>query len=186
MAKPQTIDELFPTGAAPEAAAPTAKEIEDASKPAFYPKAGSKAPVPESMIDTMFPTGGPPDPTAGDIAGTIAKGAVKGALRDAPVVGGAMTGFRVGMPMAAAAAPFIGFAAGAIPLATTVLGGYLGYEAGQSASGVIPGQEDPRLKPYFEGGTTFGSSIATAPAAFYLPVAGPTAGRVATFLSGMG
>lgn len=185
MAKPQTIDDLFPTGTVTEVA-PTAKEIEDASKPAFYPKAGSKAPVPESMIDTMFPTGGEPEPTAGDIAGTIAKGTVKGALRDAPPIGGAMMGFRIGMPMAAAAAPFIGPFAGAIPLATTVLGGYLGYEAGQSASGVIPGQEDPRLKPYFEGGTTFGSGIATAPAAFFLPVAGPTAGRVATFLSTLG
>jgi hypothetical protein len=185
MAKPQTIDELFPTGAAPEAG-PTAQEIADASKPAFYPKAASKAPVPESMIDTMFPTGGPPDPSAGDIAGTITRGAVKGALRDPPLVGGAMAGFRVGMPMALAAAPFIGPAAGAIPLATTVLGGYLGYEAGQAASGIVPEEEDPRLKPYFEGGTTFGSSIATAPAAFFLPVAGPTAGRVAKFVSGMG
>ena len=185
MAKPQTIDDLFPTGVVPEAG-PTAQEIADASKPAFYPKAASKAPAPESMIDTMFPTGGPPDPSAGDIAGTITRGAVKGALRDTPLVGGAMAGFRVGMPMAAAAAPFIGPAAGAIPLATTVLGGYLGYEAGQSASGIVPGEEDPRLKPYFEGGTTFGSSIATAPAAFFLPTAGPTAGRVATFLSGMG
>lgn len=185
MAKPTTIDELFPTGVAPEAV-PTAQEIADASKPAFYPKAASKAPAPESMIDTMFPTGGPSEPSGGDIAGTIAKGAAKGALRDAPLVGGAMAGFRVGMPMAAAAAPFIGPAAGAIPLATTVLGGYLGYEAGQSASGIVPGEEDPRLKPYFEGGTTFGSSIATAPAAFFLPTAGPTAGRVATFLSGMG
>jgi len=185
MAKPQTIDDLFPTGVVPEAG-PTAREIADASKPAFYPKAASKAPVPESTIDTMFPTGGPPEPSAGDIAGTIARGAVKGALRDTPLVGGAMAGFRVGMPMAAAAAPFIGPAAGAIPLATTVLGGYLGYEAGQSASGIVPGEEDPRLKPYFEGGTTFGSSIGTAPATFFLPAFGPTAGRVATFLSGMG
>jgi hypothetical protein len=97
-----------------------------------------------------------------------------------------MAGFRLGMPMAAAAAPVIGPFAGAIPLATTVLGGYLGYETGQAASGVIPGETDPRLKPYFEGGTTFGSAIGTAPAAFFLPTAGPTAGRVATFLSGMG
>jgi hypothetical protein len=62
----------------------------------------------------------------------------------------------------------------------------LGYEAGQSASGVIPEETDPLLKPYFEGGITFGSAIGTAPATFFLPTAGPTAGRVATFLSGMG
>jgi hypothetical protein len=120
------------------------------------------------------------------MATSVAKGAVKGALRDSPLVGGAMAGFRLGMPMAAAAAPVIGPFAGAIPLATTVLGGYLGYEAGQSASGVIPGETDPRLKPYFEGGTTFGSAIGTAPAAFFLPTAGPTAGRVSTFLSTLG
>ena len=185
MAKPTTIDELFPTGVAPEAV-PTAQEIADASKPAFYPKAASKAPAPESMIDTMFPTGGPSEPSGGDIAGTITRGAVKGALRDPPLVGGAMAGFRVGMPMAAAALPFIGPAAGAIPLATTVLGGYLGYQAGQAASGIVPGEEDPRLKPYFEGGTTFGSALLTAPFTFGLPAAGPTAGRVATFLAGMG
>jgi hypothetical protein len=116
----------------------------------------------------------------------VARGTVKGALRDPPFVGGAMAGFRLGMPLAAAAAPVIGPFAGAIPLATTVLGGYLGYEAGQSASGVIPEETDPLLKPYFEGGITFGSAIGTAPAAFFLPTAGPTAGRVATFLSGMG
>ena len=63
MAKPTTIDDLFPTGVVPEAG-PTAQEIADASKPAFYPKAASKAPASESMIDTMFPTGGPPDPSA--------------------------------------------------------------------------------------------------------------------------
>lgn len=186
MAKPQTIDDLFPTGDAPGAAPLTAKEIEDASKPAFYPKAGSKAAAPESAMDTLFPTGGPPEPTAGDMTTSIAKGAAKGALRDAPLVGGALAGFRTGMPLGLAAAPTLGPFAAAIPLATTVLGGYLGYEAGQSASGVIPGETDPRLKPYFEGGTTFGSAISTAPAAFYLPTAGPTAGRVATFLSNMG
>jgi hypothetical protein len=88
--------------------------------------------------------------------------------------------------MAAAATPFIGPLAGAIPLVTTALGGYLGYEAGQGASSVVPEEADPRLKPYFEGGTTFGSAIATAPAAFFLPAAGPTAGRVSQFLSTMG
>jgi hypothetical protein len=134
----------------------------------------------------MFPTGGPPEPTGGDIAGTIAKGAAAGAVRDAPVVAGALSGFKLGMPLAAKAAPFIGGFAAGIPLVTTAVGGYLGYQAGQAAEGVIPEETDPRLVPYREGGKTFGSSIATAPAAFFLPTAGPTAGRVAKFVSGIG
>ena len=190
MERTPTIDDLFPSGKKPETPL-TSEEAEAASKPAFYPSAGRDKPVgalPKEppTVDDLYPTGGPPEPSAGDAAMSIVKGTAKGAFRDAPVVAGAMTGFRLGMPLAAGAAPFIGPFAGAIPLATTVLGGYLGYETGQAASGVVPGETDPRLKPYFEGGTTFGSSIATAPAAFFLPVAGPTAGRVATFLSGMG
>ena len=187
MAKPQSIDELFPIGARPEAG-PSQAELEAASKPAFYPKSQAtteQAPQ-ASSLDTMFPTGGPPAPTGGDIAGTIGKGAVAGALRDSPTVAGAMSGFRIGMPLAAKAAPFVGGFAAGIPLVTTAVGGYLGYQAGQSAESVIPEETDPRLVPYREGGKTFGSSIATAPAAFFLPTAGPTAGRVAKFVSGIG
>ena len=185
MATAPTIDDLFPSGEKPEAPI-TQAEIDAASKPAFYPSRAAEAPPKQTTIDDLYPTGGPPAPTLGDLARTSAQGAVKGALRDPPVLAGALTGFRLGMPAAAAAAPFIGPFAGAIPLATTVLGGYLGYEAGQSASGIIPGVDDPRLKPYFEGGTTFGSALFSAPFTFGLPVAGPTAGRVATYLSVMG
>lgn len=185
MATAPTIDDLFPSGEKPEAPV-TPAEIEAASRPAFYPARSPVAPPKGTTIDDLYPSGGSPEPTGGDLAAAVAKGAVKGALRDPPLVAGALTGFRVGMPLAAAAAPFIGPFAGAIPLATTALGGYLGYEAGQSASGIIPGETDPRLKPYFEGGTTFGSALLTAPVTFGLPVAGPTAGRVATFLSAMG
>lgn len=186
MAKPQTIDDLFPSGTPPQAA-PTAQELESASRPAFYPRAGSAPAGPaELTLDTAFPTGGTPEPTAGDIAGTIAKGTVAGAVRDAPVVAGAMTGFRLGMPIAAKTAPVLGPVAGVIPLVTTLGGAFLGYQAGQSAESVIPGEIDPRLVPYREGGKTFGSAIATAPAAFFLPTAGPTSGRIAQFISGMG
>jgi hypothetical protein len=189
MAKPQSIDDLFPIGTPPDAG-PSPAEIEAASKPAFYPQtqsAGQTDQAPQAAsLDTMFPTGGPPEPTGGDIAGTIAKGAAAGALRDAPTVAGAMSGFKLGMPLAAKAAPFIGGFAAGIPLVTTAVGGFLGYQAGQAAESVIPEETDPRLVPYREGGKTFGSSIATAPAAFFLPTAGPTAGRVAKFVSGMG
>jgi len=187
--KALTVDDLFPSGTAPQAA-PTAAEIEAASKPAFYPSVGrgdglSGAPAKAATVDDLFPSGAPPAGVS-EMTKSAGMGTVKGALRDPPIAAGAMTGFRLGMPMAAAAAPFIGPFAGAIPLFTTALGGYLGYEAGQAASSFVPQETDPRLKPYFEGGTTFGSAIATAPAAFFLPVKGPTAGRVATFLSGLG
>lgn len=185
MAAAPTIDDLFPSGEKPEAPV-TPAEIKAASRPAFYPPRPPVAPPKQTTIDDLFPTGGAPEPSLGDLAAASAQGAVKGGLRDPPVVAGALAGFRVGMPAAAAAAPFIGPFAGAIPLATTALGGYLGYEAGQSASGIIPEVDNPRLKPYFEGGITFGSALLTAPLTFGLPVAGPTAGRVATFLSTMG
>ena len=188
MATAPTIDDLFPSGKKPEAP-------EQKQKQAFYPKApapkggsdsASPAALKETTVDDLFPSGGPPEPGVGDMATSIAKGAAKGALRDSPIVAGALTGFRVGMPMVAPATPFMGPFAAAIPFATTALGGYFGYEAGQAASGVVPEEQDPRLKAYFEGGTTFGSSLATAPVTFGLPIAGPTAGRVATFLSTMG
>ena len=189
MAKAPTIDDLFPSGTA-SAAAPTAAEIEAASKPAFYPSVGrgdglSKAPAKAVTVDDLFPSGAPPADIS-EMTKAAGMGTVKGALRDPPMVAGAVAGFKAGMPMATAAAPFIGPFAGAIPLFTTALGGYLGYEAGQAASSLVPQETDPRLKPYFEGGTTFGSAIASAPASFFLPVAGPTAGRIATFLSGLG
>jgi hypothetical protein len=132
----------------------------------------------------MFPTGGPPEPTGGDIAGTIAKGAVAGALRDAPVVGGALTGFRVGSSLGAAATPFMGPGAAVFPILGTAIGGGYGFLAGKFAERVISEETDPRLVPYREGGKTFGSSIATAPAAFFLPVS--NANRVAKFISGIG
>ena len=184
MAKPSSVDDLFPTGTAPKPEL-TPAEIAAASGSAFAAFGKQPSAVP-AVSEDVFPTGGPPEPTAGDAVVAASKGTVKGALRDSPIVAGLLTGFRTGMPIAAASAPFIGPFAGAIPLATTALGGYLGYEAGQSASGLVPDETDPRLKPYFEGGTTFGSAISTAPAAFFLPTAGPTAGRVATFVSNLG
>lgn len=189
MAKAPTIDDLFPTGTPPEIE-PTAAELEAASKPALFgfqnQQPAVKAPVAKGTIDDLFPTGGPPEPGMGEIATSIAKGAARGAVRDVGIVPGAIAGFKFGMPLAAKAAPVLGPFAAAIPLATTAAGMYLGYEAGQAAEGAMPKETDPRLFPYGSGGETFGSAIATAPAAFFLPVAGPTAPRIGTFISMMG
>lgn len=126
-------------------------------------------------------------PTLGQRAETAAKGTAAGAIRDAPVVAGALAGFKLGMPLAAKAAPVMGPFAAAIPVVTTATGAGYGFLAGQFAERNLFDEEtDPRLVPYREGGKTFGSAIATAPAAFFLPVAGPTSGRVATFVSIIG
>jgi hypothetical protein len=126
------------------------------------------------------------DPDLTDMAGATLRGAAEGALRDAPVVGGGVAGFAAGMPLGLKAAPFIGPFAAAIPLVTTAAGMFAGYKAGQEAKQVVPPETDPRVSPFREGGTTFGSSLASAPFLFGLPVAGPTAGRLTTFLSNLG
>lgn len=183
------LDINLPTGAAVEDEL-SPEEVEAASRPAlagFNKQQGPRTAVASgNPLDVNLPTGGPPEPGLGDYASTTATGTVAGAVRDAPTVAGAMTGFKLGMPLALKTAPVLGPAAGLIPLVTTGIGGYLGYQAGQAAESLIPEETDPRLVPYREGGKTFGSSIATAPAAFFLPTAGPTASRVAKFVSGIG
>ena len=124
-------------------------------------------------------------PSAMERVKEVGTGAVQGAARDTPVVAGAVAGLRLGMPMAAAAAPVISplFAA-AIPLATTAFGAGAGYLFGQELDRWFPAVPREDLVPYREGGKTFGSSIASAPAAFGLPVM--TGNRVSRFLSAYG
>ena len=123
-------------------------------------------------------------PTLGQRAEEAAIGAAQGAVRDTPVVAGAITGLRLGMPAAAAAAPFIGPAAGAIPLVTTALGAGAGMLFGNELERWFPAVVREDLVPYREGGKTFGSSISTAPAAFGLPMM--TGNRVSKFISAFG
>jgi len=111
-------------------------------------------------------------------------GALQGIARDTPVVAGAMTGLRLGMPLAAAATPAIGPFAATIPLVTTALGAGAGYLFGQELDRWFPAVSREDLVPYREGGKTFGSSIGAAPAAFALPVM--TGNRVAKFISAFG
>ena len=123
-------------------------------------------------------------PTFGQRAAEVGIGTAQGAARDAPAMAGAMTGLRLGMPMAAAAAPFIGPYAGAIPLFTTAAGFGAGMLFGNELDRWFPAVDREDLVPYREGGKTFGSSIATAPAAFGLPMM--TGNRVSRFLSAYG
>ena len=123
-------------------------------------------------------------PTFSQRAKEVGIGAAQGAARDTPVMAGAITGLRLGMPAATAAAPFIGPWAGAIPVATTALGAGAGMLFGNELERWFPAVEREDLVPYREGGKTFGSSIATAPAAFGLPVM--TGNRVSKFISAYG
>lgn len=138
------------------------------------------APVPPGM-DALLEDA---RPTFGQRATEVGIGAAQGAARDIPVVAGALTGLRLGMPMAAAAAPVMGPYAAAIPLATTALGAGAGMLFGNELERWFPAVEREDLVPYREGGKTFGSSIATAPAAFGLPAM--TGNRVSRFLSNYG
>lgn len=123
-------------------------------------------------------------PTLGQRATEVGIGAAQGAARDTPVVAGAITGLRLGMPAAAAAAPFMGPYAGVIPVLTTAAGAGAGLLFGSELERWFPAVTREDLVPYREGGKTFGSSIATAPAAFGLPVM--TGNRVSKFISAFG
>lgn len=123
-------------------------------------------------------------PTPGNKMYEIGVGTAQGAARDTPVMAGGMAGFRLGMPAAAAAAPFIGPWAGAIPVVTTAAGMGAGYMFGQELDKFFPAVSREDLTPYREGGITFGSSIAAAPLAFGMPVM--TGNRVSRFISAIG
>jgi hypothetical protein len=123
-------------------------------------------------------------PTPGNKLYEIGVGTAQGAARDSPVAYGGMAGFRLGMPMATAAAPFIGPWAGAIPVVTTAAGMGAGYLFGQELDKFFPAVSREDLIPYREGGITFGSSIAAAPVAFGLPEM--TGSRVSRFISAIG
>lgn len=123
-------------------------------------------------------------PTFTQRATEVGIGTAQGAARDTPVVAGAVTGLRLGMPLGLAATPFLGPFSAAIPVATTALGAGAGYLFGQELDRWFPAVAREDLVPYREGGKTFGSSIASAPAAFGLPVM--TGNRVARFLSAYG
>lgn len=161
MGQGQRASELLmgkpPEGLAPRAST-AAADLEALSAP-------SAAPVGSKLTETAI-------------------GTAQGAARDAPVVAGGMAGFRLGMPLAATAAPFMGPFAAGIPIATTALGMGAGYMFGQELDSFFPMVSREDLTPYREGGKTFGSSIAAAPMAFGLPVM--TGNRVSRFVSAIG
>ena len=159
----------MPVGASPIGGSPS-------TRIATEPFAGTDAEMPVGATASR--------PTLGQRATEVGIGTAQGAARDTPVVAGALTGFRLGMPAAAAAAPFIGPWAGAIPVVTTAAGAGAGFLFGSELDRWFPAVDREDLVPYREGGKTFGSAIATAPAAFGLPLM--TGNRVSRFVSALG
>lgn len=121
------------------------------------------------------------DTTASDIFREYAKGAVAGGIETAPAISGAIYGSR----LAPFVAPFMGPAAPFAPLVTGGVGAFAGVLAGKPLSEVlIQAPDNKDLLPYYEGGKTFGSTVAFAPAAFYLPETIGT--RVGPYIAGIG
>lgn len=150
--------------------------IEELSAPA-----GSlRTPEPGSAAADLASLSGTAAPTAGEKAAEAAIGTAEGAAKGSAVLGGGLTGFRLGM----AASPFLGPLAPLGPIVGTGAGLTAGFIASQGIDNLFPGVDRQDLAPYREGGKTFGESIAFAPAAFGIPVM--TANRVARFVSGIG
>ena len=109
----------------------------------------------EGLGEPMFPSGG-------QRLSAVGLGAARGFLESAPVAAGVLGGTSLGM-MGGPFAPLT------VPLGA-VVGGVTGYFAGQEAGKVVPEPRREDLRPWFEGGRTFGGGIGTAPAAFAMPV----------------
>ena len=159
----------MPVGASPIGGSPSTRIVTE-------PFAGDDAALPVGATTSR--------PTLGQRATEVGIGTAQGTARDAPAMAGAMTGLRLGMPLAAAAVPFIGPYAGAIPVVTTAAGFGAGMLFVNELERWFPAVEREDLVPYREGGKTFGSAISTAPAAFSLPLM--TGNRVSRFLSTFG
>jgi hypothetical protein len=141
-----------------------------------------------------------PDPSgvgAEEAARQYGRGTIAGAIETAPAVAGALYGARFapaiglaeglagamyGSRFAPVLAPFMGPAALA---ATTGVGFFAGLLAGKPLSEIlVSAPEDQEYVPYYEGGKTFGNTIAFAPVAFSLPPAIGT--RLGPYISRIG
>jgi len=118
---------------------------------------------------------------AADASKQYARGTMAGILETGPAVSGAIYGSRLSPFIA----PFMGPAAPLAPVVTGGVGFMAGLLAGKPLSEIlVSAPESKDLVPYFEGGKTFGDTIAFAPAAFYIP---PTlATRVGPYISRIG
>jgi len=118
---------------------------------------------------------------AADASKQYARGTMAGLLETGPAVSGAIYGSRLSPFIA----PFMGPAAPLAPVVTGGVGFMAGLLAGKPLSEIlVSAPESQDLVPYFEGGKTFGDTIAFAPAAFYIPQSLGT--RIGPYISRIG
>lgn len=110
------------------------------------------------------------------------RGMPAGVIETSPAVGSMIYGARYGAGLSPYMPPQYKWVP---PAAGGVLGFGFGLLTGKQLSdAIVGGASSEALMPYFEGGKTLGSSIAFAPAAFYIPVA--AADRVGKYVTAMG
>ena len=189
-----TLDELYPNAPKKEAApspvvASSPEELMGVTDPetSLLYGAGAFQEAPEDPINQMYPSG-KGMPSLWETTKEAAIGAVQGAARDAPTVYGMMAGLRYGLAttpaIAAVSGPAAPITSVAWPLLTTAAGTAMGYYTGKELDSLFPAVSRADLVPYREGGKTYGSVIASGPAAFYLPTL--QGGRVANFITYLG
>jgi hypothetical protein len=116
-----------------------------------------------------------------DAAKQYARGTAAGLLETGPAISGAIFGGRMGSMMAYGMGPLAPYA----PVIGAGAGFMAGLLTGKPLSELlVEAPESKDLVPYFEGGKTFGDTIAFAPAAFYLPSALGT--RIGPYISRLG
>jgi hypothetical protein len=150
-AKATTLEELYPGISTEE----QTEQEKDAALTATYP--GMEVPS-----------------TAGDAAQETLLGSVQGFLRDSPTAAGAISGLKLGLPR------------GPVPAVLGMIGGgFAGYQAGQAAeegfTSMFPEPTGPDLRPYREGGKTFGGALPFALVVPALPTM--TGNRVGNFVT---
>lgn len=136
-----------------------------------FPEAGTVASPTDGGDFADFPEAGG-TATTGDALTTTGEQAVRGGLESTGVIGGAMTGARLG----SLAAPFLGPLAPAAPIVGGVAGAAYGLYAGsEAASGLrIPDVEQlpEALRPFGYAGQSLGGSLAFATAPYTAAVSG--------------
>ena len=156
----------------PPSAAEQLRQLDEMSAPYQEPQAPGRG-----TGEVRLPEGtsavegeGPGQTTLGEAGSEFLKGTGQGVVRSSPVLGGILSGARLG----AMAAPYTGPAAPYMPAAGAVLGGVTGAVTGSSLEDLynkafpMTNKEDASI--YRRSGQALGDSISFAPGAYFMPV----------------
>jgi len=181
-----TVGGMPPAGAAP-AAGDQASSVFDAPPPSTRVFSSDISDIELDRLNeiSVAGEGGPPQtssgPTFGEEAFDFYRGTGAGVTETSPFVIGMVKGARAGVPylLSPYLPPYIRIGA---PVVGGILGAATGLIAGQQLSeNFIGGPTTEGTRPAFESGRTLGSSIAFAPASFFLPTT--TAGSIGKFVN---